>query len=119
MFASTVARRTQTGAGFIGTLCILSAFGLLGIMLLKCVPAYMEYFTIDATVHRIANDAMLQTDHERRTAFERQAKIDRIESVRSHDLQITGDAIRVNYEKKIPLLDHVSLLLDFTVSSEE
>lgn len=109
----------QTGAGFIGTLLMLSAIALVGIVLLKCLPAYMEYFTIEATVHRIARDPLLQTDLDRRTAFERQAKIDRIVSVTSHDLQMSSNAILVSYEKKIPLLDHVSLLLDFEVSSEE
>lgn len=107
----------QYGAGLIGTLLILSAFGILGMVGLKAIPAYMEYFTIQSTVHRIGNDPGMQTDEQRRKAFDHQSQIDRIESVTSRDLVMSGNEISVTYEKKIPLFEHATLLLTFDVSS--
>lgn len=110
--------RAQQGAGLIGALLIFSAFGILAIVALKALPAYYEYYTIQSTLKRIANDPHKHSDREMRNAFEHQSNIDRIESVTSQDLVISGDEISVSYEKKIPLYDNLSLLLSFDASSQ-
>lgn len=109
----------QRGAGLIGTLLIMTAFALLGIMALKAIPSYMEYLTIQSTVKRIAHDPLIQSDMDKRAAFDRQTKIDRIESITGRHLVIQGNTISVDYENVVPLYENISLLLKFKVSSED
>ncbi|HEY0906864.1 MAG TPA: DUF4845 domain-containing protein [Methylophilus sp.] len=109
----------QTGAGLIATLLVLSAFGILGMVALKALPAYIEFFTIQTTVKRIASDPLLQTDMARREAFDRQMRVESIRDLSGRDLEISPGQIAVHYQKKIPLTTHISLVIDFDASNDQ
>lgn len=114
----TQSPRAQTGLGVMGLLLVLTAFGILGIVGLKAIPAYIEFYTIETTIKRIAIDPMMQTDNDRRAAFDRQMQVDYIKTLQGRDLLIGNGLITVQYEKRIPLLSNVTLLIDFDASSE-
>jgi hypothetical protein len=109
---------TQHGIGLIGFLLVLTAFGILGMVALKALPSYMEFFSIQSTVNRIAHDSMLQNDSDIRKAFDRQMQVDSIHEVNGHDLEISGGVVAMRYQKKVPLTDTMTLLIDFDATSK-
>ncbi len=97
---------------FIFLLCIVAVLGVLG---LKTVPTVVEYFSI--------KKAMVQAKQkggdpaEIRQAFDQQAAIGYITSIKGKDLHIQqgngGYEVSFSYEKVIPLAGPASLLLEY------
>ena len=114
-------RRRQRGLSIIGLIFIgLIVVGLLALGF-RTVPAVIEYIAIERAVQKIKGEA--NTVGELRAAFDRHAMIDDITSINSKDLDITkeGDQIVISYayEKKIPVFDNVSLVIDFAGTTRD
>jgi len=107
----------QYGLGLFGFLVVLSLFGILGSVGLKMLPAYMEYYSIQTTVNRIANDQMMQSERDMRVAFDRQMQVDNIDTVSGRDLSISGKQVSLQYQKKIMLTDNMTLVIDFATEN--
>lgn len=111
----------QRGMSLIGLIFV----GLIVVFLLiigsKVVPAVVEYIAIERAVQKIKNEA--STVRDIHTAFERHRTIDDITSITATDLDITkeGDKIVISYAyaKKIPILDNVSLVIDFAGTTRD
>lgn len=108
-------RRRQRGLSIIGLIFIgLIVVGLLALGF-RTVPAVIEYIAIERAVQKIKSEGT--TVGEIRAAFDRHATIDDITSISSKDLDITkeGDQVVISYayQKKIPVIDNVSLVIDF------
>jgi Domain of unknown function (DUF4845) len=103
----------------------LIVVGLIVVFLLvlgsKVVPAVVEYIAIERAVQKIKNEGT--TVREIQYAFEKHATIDDITSISYKDLDITkeGDKIVISYAyaKKIPILDNVSLVIDFAGTTRD
>jgi hypothetical protein len=100
----------------IGTLVVaLLALGF------RIVPAVVEYIAIERAVQKVKNEGT--TVREIQAAFERHRTIDDITSISSQDLDITkeGDRVVISYayQKKIPILDNVSLVIDFAGTTRD
>jgi Domain of unknown function (DUF4845) len=114
-------RRRQRGLSIIGLIFIgLIVVGLLALGF-KTVPAVVEYIAIERAVQKIKNEG--NTVREIQTAFDRHATIDDITSIKSSDLDITkeGEQIVISYayEKRIPILDNVALVIDFAGTTRD
>ena len=114
-------RRSQRGLSIIGLIFIgLIVVGLLAIGF-KAVPAVIEYIAIERALQKIKNEGT--TVREIQVAFERHATIDDITSISSRDLDITkeGDQVVISYayQKKIPLVENVSLVIDFAGTTRD
>ena len=117
----TRSARRQRGLSLIGLIFV----GLIVVALLalgfKLVPAVIEYIAIERAVQKIKNEGSTVRDIQ--AAFERHATIDDIKSISSRDLDITkeGDRIVISYayQKKIPILDNVSLVIDFAGTTRD
>jgi hypothetical protein len=113
--------RHQRGMSLVGLIFV----GLIVVALLalgfKLVPAVIEYIAIERAVQKIRNEGSTVRDIQ--AAFERHATIDDITSISSRDLDITkeGDRIVISYayQKKIPILDNVSLVIDFSGTTKD
>ena len=95
---------------------------LVAIMGMKTVPSVIEYYTILKNVKTIAGQAGAEaTVSEVRSAFIRYADIDNITAITHNDLDIYKDGGRIvisfAYEKKIPLVGPVSIVIDYEGSS--
>jgi len=120
MEKSAVAKR-QRGMSLVGLIFV----GLIVVALLalgfKLVPAVVEYIAIERAVQKIRNEASTVRDIQ--AAFDRHATIDDITSISSRELDITkeGDRIVISYayQKKIPILDNVSLVIDFSGTTKD
>ena len=110
----------QRGMSLIGLIFV----GLIVVFLLilgsKVVPAVVEYIAIERAVQKIKNET---TVRDIQAAFERHRTIDDITSITAADLDITkeGDKIVISYAyaKKIPILDNVSLVIDFAGTTRD
>ena len=114
-------RRSQRGLSIIGLIFIgLIVVGLLAIGF-RAVPAVIEYIAIERALQKIKNEG--KTVGEIRAAFDRHATIDDITSINAKDLDITkeGDQIVISYayQKKIPIVDNVSLVIDFAGTTQD
>ena len=114
-------RRSQRGLSIIGLIFIgLIVVGLLAIGF-RAVPAVVEYIAIERALQKIKNEG--KTVGEIRAAFDRHATIDDITSINAKDLDITkeGDQIVISYayQKKIPIVDNVSLVIDFAGTTQD
>ena len=99
---------------------ILAAFALL--LGFKVTPAIAEYFAIKKAISVVASEASPGTTvSDIRNAFMRRQAVDDFSSVDGKDLDISKDGgdvvIGVAYDKKIPLVANVSLLIEFEASS--
>ena len=111
----------QRGLSLIGLIFV----GMIVVALLalgfKVVPAVIEYIAIERAVQKIKNEAGTVRDIQ--AAFERHRTIDDITSITSRDLDITkeGDKVVISYayQKKIPILDNVSLVIDFAGTTRD
>jgi hypothetical protein len=108
----------QRGLSFWSTLVVLAALIFIGTFALKSLPAYLEFNAIRTTIKSIARDSSGELNKKDiATAFDRQATIDNIDSIKGRDLRIEGGAIVAEYQKVIPLFGNMSILLDFNARS--
>jgi hypothetical protein len=115
-------RRGQRGVSLFGLLFWAIVIGFLGYLAVVVFPTVNEYFTIKRAVDKIAAEAPA-TVPEVRSAFERQRAIEySIASVSGNDLDITKEndrlVIRFAYEKEIPIVGPVYLLLKYEGRSQ-
>jgi len=114
-------RRSQRGLSIIGLIFIgLIVVGLLAIGF-KAVPAVVEYIAIERALQKIKGEGA--TVAQIQAAFDRHATIDDITSISAKDLDITkeGDQVVISYayQKKIPIVDNVSLVIDFAGTTRD
>ncbi len=119
--AIRAAANRQRGLSLIGLFLV----GIIVVALIalgfKVVPAVVEYIAIERAVQKIKNEGT--TVREIQAAFDRHATIDDITSITSRDLDITkeGDRVVISYAyaKKVPVLDNVSLVIDFSGTTRD
>jgi len=109
--------RAQRGLSLIGLLAWAIIIGFIGYLAVRVLPTINEYLTIQRAVDRVAAESPA-TVAEVRRAFEKQKQIEySISSISGSDLEITKEneklVIRFAYDKEIPLMEPVYLLLKY------
>lgn len=116
-------RSGQRGLTPLGLLLALIPIILVALVVIKAVPAYYEHQRIVAVLRAMdeSGQTVEASDLDLRRSFERRAQIEDIQSVAPADLVIdkAGDRklVHVDYAAKVPLMDRVSLLIEFSASS--
>lgn len=112
---------TQRGLSLTGLIFMLAIVSVLAIVALKTVPAYAEYSAIKDAI-KVAKDAGGSV-REMQLSFDKNAGVNNIEAISGRDLVISRDAgeteISFAYEKRIPLAGNISLVLDFSGTTDE
>jgi len=116
-------KKKQLGVTLTGLMVASVIIAILALLGLKVVPEYMEYGKVLSAIKKIANTSNASTTvADVRKAYERQADVDYISSVKGEDLDVSKDGgaivISFSYEKRVPLVANVSLLIDFEGSSK-
>jgi hypothetical protein len=109
--------RGQRGISLIGLMFWAIVIGFIGYVAVRVLPTVNEYLTIQRAVNRIATEGPA-TVAEVRKAFEKQKDIEySISSISGKDLEITKEnerlVIRFAYDKEIPLVEPVFLLVKY------
>lgn len=110
-------RRPARGLGLIGLLLVISLGAMAAVLALRAAPLVGERLTIQRTLQRIASQG-LESEAAIRAAFDKQRQVDAaIVSLDGRDLEIRrADGrflIDYAYEKELPLVEPVSLLIRF------
>lgn len=97
---------------------IISLVAVLG---MKVVPEYIAYYKIVKSVKSVATQASGKTVAEIRSAYDKYADVNVIDTITAADLDISKEGNEVvvafAYDKKIPLFYNVNLLIEFSGSS--
>jgi hypothetical protein len=113
-------QRGVTLSGLIIVCFIIIFVALLGF---KLFTPYMQYFTVVKTFKQIANDPEMKgaSAHDIKMAYSKHAMIDNIDNVGPDDIDIEKDGdtliLSATYSVKVPLVQNISLLIDFNASS--
>ena len=112
----------QRGVTLGGLLVVVFIVVIIGIMSLKLIPGYIEYFKAKAAIEAIAGDrARNSSVIEVRRAFDARATIDDITIPKATDLEVTKEGgnvvISFAYRKEFPLFANVGLYVDFAAST--
>ena len=114
-------RRAQRGLSLIGLLAWAIIIGFIGYVGVRVLPTVNEFLTIQRAVNRVAAEAP-PTVGEVRRAFDKQKDIEySISSISGKDLEVTKEndklVIRFAYDREIPIMEPVYLLLKYKGSS--
>jgi cell division protein FtsL len=119
-----IKRRQQRGLTLIGLVLWGIILVFIALLAMKLIPAYTEYFTIQKILRDIGNDPNLKSmsNGEIRDKFSKRAMVDNINTIKATDLEIGRDGgqtvVSAEYQFQTPLVGNVSLLVDFSASSD-
>ena len=105
----------QAGMSLTGLILVLMVLGFFALLAVKVVPSYLEYRAVQDGMVRAK--AVGGSAAEMRQTFDKFADINNIEAIRGRDLVISRDSaspeISFSYEKKIPLTERATLVIDY------
>lgn len=105
----------QAGISLTGLIFVLAVLGVAAVFAMKLVPTCMEYSAIKGAMQR-AKEAG-GTNREMQVAFDNNADMNNVTAIRGADLVITRDngtpELSFAYEKRVPLMGNVSLVIDY------
>jgi len=115
------ARRTQQGLSMIGFLFVAAVVLVVALLAFRMIPAYIEWYTIQKALEAAIHDVTEPTLPAIRRAMDRKLSADYADAIQAKDVEVTrqGNVITasVSWQKKLPLVSNVSLLLDFDASA--
>ena len=105
----------QRGFSLTGLIVVLMVLGLFAVLAIKIVPSFLEYRSVRDGIARAK--AAGGSPVEMQQAFDKFAEINDVAAVRGRDLVISRDGaspeISFAYEKRIPLLEKATLVIDY------
>jgi type II secretory pathway pseudopilin PulG len=111
----------QRGISLSGLIFVLAIIGVLAIFGMKVLPTFLEYRSIKDAIVR-AKDTN-GTVREMQVSFDKNAEINMVSALKGRDLVIskqTGETeISFAYEKRIPLAGNVSLVIDYSGTTDK
>lgn len=116
-------KKNQQGMTFFGVIFV--GFFIVGgaILLMKLIPPYLEYWSVEKIIAVMAKDSALpgMTPAEVRDSFDRRAVIDNVNVIKGSDLEISKDrgttVVNANYSVTVPLAGNLSALMEFQAST--
>lgn len=118
-------RNKQKGISLFGMFFIAMGLVFISLVVMKVIPAYIEYMSIGKVMKAIAADPAMQDakPSQIRESYSRRSGIDNITSVKAEDLDISRDngklTISAKYHVEKPLFDNIGLYIDFAPTTAE
>jgi len=117
-------RKTQGGATLLGMLIVGAMIVFVALIVMKMVPAYTEYFSVKQALKAMKQESLsTMSKKEISNSFDRRASTGYIDVVKGRDLNIEKNAggdtvVSVEYQVVKPVIGNVSVLIDFSASSD-
>jgi DNA-binding protein YbaB len=112
----------ESGVSLSGLIVVLIVLGALALVAIKVTPALFEYRAVKESIVKAKKDAVSGSVREVQQAFDKNAGVNDVSAINGRDLVITRDGgdleISFSYEKRIPLAGNVSLLFDFSGTTD-
>ncbi len=113
--------KRQRGVSLIGFLFVAVVVVSVALLAFRMMPAYIEYFTIQKALEGALADSNDLTVASIRRAMDRRLSADYADAITAKDVEVTksGNVITaaVSWEKKLPVIRNVSILLEFDASA--
>lgn len=110
----------QAGISLTGLILVLAVLGVVAVFALKLLPTYFEYSAVKDAIAR-AKEAG-GTPREMQVAFDKNADMNNVTAISGRDLTITreegGVEVSFAYEKRVPLVGNVSLVIDYAGTTD-
>lgn len=114
-------QRRQRGLSMIGFLFVVVVVLVVALLAFRMIPSYIEYYTVQKALEEAMTEVKDPTVFSVRRFVERKLSADYVDSVSSKDVEVTksGNVITasLSWEKKLPLVHNVSLLMEFEASA--
>jgi hypothetical protein len=113
----------QRGVSMIGFLLLAVVVIFFAMLAMKLVPAYIEFFSVKKILVAMAQegDTKSMSNADLRTSFAKRANVGYVTVVKPEDLSIDRSGgnvvISVDYEYRTALIGNISLVVDFSASS--
>jgi hypothetical protein len=111
--------RQQRGITLFGAIFFMLVLGGLALVGMKVVPAITEFREVQSAIVKARDNAASVA--EVRRAFDMAATAGYISAVAGKDLEVTKEndkiVVSVAYEKKIPIMAPVSIVIDFNTTT--
>lgn len=113
----------QRGVSLFGFMLIAIMVIILAMLLMKLVPAYIDFFSVKKILNAMGQDEAVKSmsNAEIRNSFAKRAEVGYVTVVKPDDLDINraggNVAISTEYEYRTPLIANISLVVDFKASS--
>jgi len=105
----------------IGFLFVAAVFMVVALLAFRMIPSYIEYYTVQKALKDAIDETKDPTTLNIRRFVERRLSADYVYSVSWNDVQVTktGNVITaaVSWEKRLPLVHNVSLLMEFNAEA--
>ena len=112
----------DSGVSLSGLIVVLIILGALALVAIKVTPAFFEYRAVKDSIVKAKAEAGSGSVREVQQAFDKNAGVNDVNVISGRDLVITRDGgdteISFAYEKRVPLAGNVSLLFDFTGTTD-
>jgi type II secretory pathway pseudopilin PulG len=110
----------QDGVSLSGLIVVLAVLGAISLVVIKSLPAFIEYRAVKNAI--VTAKAEADTIRGIQLAFDRNASVNDIDSVHGRDLVIVREdnqlQVSFAYERRVPLGGNVSLLFDFSGTTD-
>jgi len=111
----------QRGLGLFGVIFLLALVGCVALLLIRCVPLYLNQMTVARDLHEVANQANSSGSdidiHEVRLAIERRWDIDYVSQLEPKDIRVgntdKGLAISYDYEARAHIAYNIFIVIHF------
>jgi len=117
----TTTQRLQRGLTMIGFLFVITVLLVVALLAFRMVPSYIEHYTIQKALEGALADSNDLSVATIRRAMDRRLDADYADAVQGKDVEVskTGNAVTasVSWQRTLPLVSNVSILLDFTASA--
>jgi hypothetical protein len=112
-------RSRQRGLGWFGLLFVLGVIALTAIVVVKCLPIYLNQMKIASSVNKVASDPGngRAEPQQLRSALQRYWDIEDINYLEPRDIKIkrtsSGRFLSYEYEARERLFYNISIVIDF------
>ena len=110
-------RRTQRGLSMIGFLFVAAVVLVTAMIAFRMIPSYIEHYTVQKALEGALADSNDLSTATIRRAMDRRLAADYADAVAGKDVEVTREGNKitasVGWEKRLPLVSNVSILLDF------
>lgn len=119
--STTPLRGAQRGLSMIGFLFVAAVLLVVAMIAFRIIPSYIEYYTVQKALEGALADSNDLSPATIRRAVERRLNADYAEAVSAREVEIIREGNKItasaSWEKRLPLVSNVSILLEFEASA--
>ena len=112
----------QRGVSLTGLIVTLAIVGVVGVLVAKTMPAYIEYFAVKKMLASMEQAGDLKGSvRDIRRGFDTRNAIEDVKSVKGEDLEVTKEGgetvVSAAWSVKVPMVNNISACIDFAVTT--